>query len=156
MAAGERLRAGGLETHSALPCSLPAALPSCGRSYKKHSPSTIGDITQWQKEPDSARCQGSYGPHPFLSMGALGKGLWVCSTRSLEGWARLLGTSSHSGGHGGWISLETFQGMRDMGKELAVGVGSRQILSVFSECSETTRGVGVGAQALPGDGPDPL
>lgn len=79
VAAGEGLRAGGLETHRTLSCCLPATLPSCRRSYKKLSPSTIGDITQRQKEPDSARCQESYGPHPSLRTGALGKGLWVCS-----------------------------------------------------------------------------
>lgn len=93
-AAGEVLRAGGLETQSALPCACqPPSRAACRRSYKKRSPSTIGDITQQQQELDSARCQESYGPtlprdrSPWERAG-------VYSTGSREGWVRLV--------EGGW------------------------------------------------------
>lgn len=68
-----------LEAHRALPCRLPATLPSCRRSYKKHSHLTIGDITQRRKELDSARCQGELWPLPLpQDMSPLGKGLGMC------------------------------------------------------------------------------
>ena len=65
-----------LETHRALPRRLPATLRSCSRSYKKHSRSTIGDITQRRKELDSARCQGESWPLSLPQDGSpSGKGL---------------------------------------------------------------------------------
>ena len=146
-----------MESHSALPCCLPAALPSCGRSYKKHSPSTIGDITQRRKELDSARCQGELQPPAFPQDGSpLGKGL-VCACiperRGLDSGRppHALREKRLGGGRdlGGELHWRVFNGW-GYGKRAGSGVEAGWTPSVCSERCDTSRRWGVGVQGLPG------